>query len=42
MLVRDRMTLRMEGVSREALLSAIRADPEIEVRHVWKREVEKK
>ncbi|MGB9775445.1 MAG: CBS domain-containing protein [Anaerolineae bacterium] len=34
------LTLRVEGVDREALLSAIQADPEVEVRHIWEREVE--
>jgi len=34
------LTLRVEGVEREALLAAIQADPEVEVRHVWEREVE--
>ncbi|MGQ9467261.1 MAG: CBS domain-containing protein [Anaerolineae bacterium] len=33
------LTLRVEGVDREALLAAIQADPEVEVRHVWEREV---
>ncbi|MFN3761774.1 MAG: CBS domain-containing protein [Anaerolineae bacterium] len=34
------LTLRVEGVDRDALLSAIQADPEVELRHVWEREVE--
>lgn len=34
------LTLRVEGVDREGLLSAIQADPEVEVRHVWERGVE--
>ncbi len=34
------LTLRVEGVDRETLLGAIRADPTVEVRHVWERGVE--
>lgn len=34
------LTLRVEGVEREALLAAVQADPEVEVRHVWERGVE--
>lgn len=34
------LTLRVEGVDRETLLEAIRADPEVEIRHVWERESE--
>lgn len=31
------LTLRVEGLDRETLLSAIRADPGVEVLHVWER-----
>lgn len=31
------LTLRVEGVGRDTLLEALRADPEVEVLHVWER-----
>lgn len=34
------LTLRVERLDREALLSAIRADPEVEILHVWERGAE--
>ena len=32
------LTMRVEGVDKESLLGAVRADPAADVRHVWERE----
>ncbi len=34
---RMNLTLRVEGVARDTLLAAVRADPEVAVLHVWER-----